>query len=311
MDQQHHHNIKAMLRRYLQGAATTAEKEGIDNWYQSLEDIHHQMPDDPAAIRASALQHIRRHTKPVNSIPVFRRIAAAVILLIVGTAGVMYWQRPTGKSWQTGMNALKTVILPDGSIVNINAQSTLQIPADFGARERKVVLTGEAFFDIKPDAAHPFLVQSGTLQTTVLGTAFNIRAYPDNEITKISVSSGRIQVTVPGHPTQFLSHHETLQYQPVSGSLSRNREDTSLMGQWQSRVLDMNGYTIADMVKELQRHYPVRIQLYSTPADTMHYNITFHQERLENVLQVISQLTGSTYKTVNGQVIIHTKNQCQ
>jgi transmembrane sensor len=323
MDHQHQHNsiIKSLLRRYLRGDVTQAEKEQVEHWYNTLEDKGSQLPDNTEQteqIRKSILHNITAQTAPATILRKlnFRYAAAAVICLLVSIGSLLYFQHtghPAATLLQTGIGTTKRTVLPDGSIVTMNAGSTLLIPANYGQKERKVTLTGEAFFDIKPDPAHPFLVHNGKMTTTVLGTSFNIRAYPDQETLKISVVSGSVRVIIATTSSRnfILQHNETLQYQPVSGEISQKKEDNAQIGQWQSQVLDFNGYTIADMVATLQRQYPVAIQLHATPADTTHYNISFRKESLDNVLEVLSSLTGMTYQAGKGKLIIHTKTYAE
>src|SRR5690606_2603405 len=75
--------------------------------------------------------------------------------------------------------AHQLLLLPDGSTVLLNNNSSLDFPQQFTGDTREVILKGEAYFDIKPDASRPFIIHTGKVKTRVLGTAFNIRAYPE------------------------------------------------------------------------------------------------------------------------------------
>lgn len=307
MDSQHQHNhhIKALLRRYLQGEATKAERAAVEQWYTTLEDTSFRLTDDLAQkeqIRQSLLLALPTHIATQKPRTFILHRYAAVACIIISLGALWFFNRKQAVKLETGISAIKTAVLPDGSTVTLNAASSLVIPPDFGNKERRVILSGEAFFEVKPDPAHPFKVSHGSITTTVLGTSFNIRAYHQ---AKISVVTGRVQVAT-ATAQYILQQQEILQQQP-SGELLKGREDTASMAQWRSRMLDFNGYTIADMAAALQREYPVSIRLMATPADTAHYNITFHKENIDNILKVMSRLTGMSYQTVQGQIIIHTK----
>lgn len=86
--------------------------------------------------------------------------------------------------------------LPDGSVVWLNASSNLTYGEDFGKKFREVNLTGEAFFDVAKDAAHPFIIHTAIVDVKVLGTAFNVRSYPNDANTETSVLRGKVEVTV-------------------------------------------------------------------------------------------------------------------
>nr|WP_295874327.1 FecR family protein [uncultured Chitinophaga sp.] len=309
--QQHQGGAKALLTRYLQGNASPKEKELVEYWYSTLHDPASAAlsPEERALLQQSILQHVIRQTLPAT--PLYRRAwlrYAAAIVFVASLGGWLYtrYQPASPTIVQTGVGATRQLILPDSSMVTLNAGSTLRIAARFGQRDRTVTLDGEAFFVIHPDPVHPFRVEHGPLTTTVLGTAFNVRSYPGGENARVAVASGKVQVAAAGR-NYLLENNETLQYDNGSGLVIRGHEDTALIGQWQHAMLDFNGCTLAGMVAELQRQYPVRIQLHTTPTDTAHYNIRFRRENIHNILDVLAGLTGITYKQENEQIIIYSK----
>ncbi|WP_211999879.1 FecR family protein [Chitinophaga sp. HK235] len=317
MEHQHQHNngVKALLKRYLQGTATPEEAEKIAYWYSTLQNPEQSAlsPEEKAILKQSILHNIIRQTAPAKqgvSRKWFRYAAAVLLTACVG--GWLYSRYSPAAAptvVYSGIGITRRVVLPDSSIVIMNAGSTLRIAASFGKRERNIELEGEAFFDIKPNPTCPFRVRHGQLTTTVLGTSFNIRTYPGEENAKVAVASGKVQVDIHGKEGQhfLLESHEMLQYSSLQGNVRKGREDTSSIGQWQRKILDFNGYTLTAMVAELQRQYPVGIQLHTTPADTAHYNISFQQENIQDILAVLTGLTGITYKNENGQIIIYSK----
>lgn len=309
--QQHQDSAKALLKKYLQGNASPKEKEQVEYWYSTLHSPAQSplSPEERAILQQSILHHITRQTAPVT--PLYRRKwlrYAATAALVAGLGGWLYarYQPARPVMVQTGVGTTRQVVLPDSSLVTLNAGSTLQLSAHFGQHNRTVILDGEAFFVVHPNAARPFRVQHGQLTTTVLGTSFNIRSRPGEENTKVAVASGKVQVAT-AHDNYILESSETLQYNNGNGLAVKGHEDTTLIGQWQHAMLDFNGYTLKAMVAELQRQYPVRIQLHATPADTAHYNIRFRREDIHNILDVLTGLTGITYKHENEQIIIYSK----
>ncbi|QJB33839.1 FecR domain-containing protein [Chitinophaga oryzae] len=309
--QQHQGGAKALLAKYLQGNASPAEKEQVEYWYSTLRDPASSAlsPEERAVLQQSILQHVIRQTLPAK--PLYRRAWLRYAAAIVFTAGVGGWlytryQPAHPPIVQTGVGATRQITLPDSSEVTLNAGSTLRIAAHFGRHNRTVTLDGEAFFVIHPDPAHPFRVEHGPLTTTVLGTAFNVRSYPGGENATVAVTSGKVQVAAAGK-NYVLANNETLQYNNRSGLVIQGHEDPTLTGQWRHAMLDFNSCTLTDMVAELQRQYPVRIQLHTTPTDTAHYNIRFRRENIHNILDVLTGLTGITYKQENGQIIIYSK----
>ena len=99
------------------------------------------------------------------------------------------------KKTSTERAEYKYILLPDSTQVWLNAGSTLDYPEHFDETTREVTLTGEAYFDVKHAAEHPFIIHTGQIQTTVLGTAFNINAYTDRSNIQVSVSRGKVKVS--------------------------------------------------------------------------------------------------------------------
>lgn len=87
-----------------------------------------------------------------------------------------------------------TIYLSDGTKVILNAKSRMEYDEGFGSEKREVVLTGEAFFEVTKDAEKPFVVRSGDIVTTVLGTSFNVNAYPEASNVQVAVVTGKVRV---------------------------------------------------------------------------------------------------------------------
>src|SRR5690606_4549797 len=119
--------------------------------------------------------------RPRRMIPTWTRIAATVALFTAAGVGIYQmsaWQTDeAAKALAENAAVHQFIKLPDGSTVLLNTGSTLDFPEAFDAQTREVRLSGEAFFNIREDQARPFVVHTGALKTTVLGTSFNVKAY--------------------------------------------------------------------------------------------------------------------------------------
>jgi ferric-dicitrate binding protein FerR (iron transport regulator) len=125
--------------------------------------------------------------------PLLRIAAAAAVILVLVVAGVFVFNRQHGTPDQVVVNApehgTQVIELPDRSKVTLREGSSLQFAEDF--EEREVVLTGEAFFDVTPDETRPFSVLAGNGNIRVLGTRFNVKAFPDSKV-ELYVEEGRV-----------------------------------------------------------------------------------------------------------------------
>ena len=165
---------------------------------------------DPARIRAieatlaqaarngAAPRPALRLVKPAR--PAYWMAAAACIALLIAV-GVLLTQRPTTTTVRAAPGQFYAALLPDGSRVVLNSNATLHYPRSFGKAERRVALTGEAFFDVTK-AGVPFTIETFNATVTVLGTSFNVRAVPDaaEAETTVSVETGIVEVVAKNAP---------------------------------------------------------------------------------------------------------------
>ena len=141
------------------------------------------------------------------------RMAAAVAVVAIAGAGVWFVNKGravnemlTQKVTQSGQKS--TLVLADGTQIRLNAESSLSYPEKFEGNTREVVLEGEAFFDVARDESRPFIIKSGDLVTTVLGTTFNVKAFP-NEQMAVTVVSGKVAVQANNQPAPAKSHEQS------------------------------------------------------------------------------------------------------
>lgn len=154
----------------------------------------------PEKASENILQAVLRHNTPVAEMQVAKRIlpkwttfaAASVVFLLL--AGYMinrtiYSNHAVAESIQTsitqqvstGISQRKNIILPDGTQVWLSPSTLLEYPSVFNGNTREIKLSGEGFFEVAHDASHPFIIHSDDIQTTVLGTSFNLQAYRNHE----------------------------------------------------------------------------------------------------------------------------------
>jgi ferric-dicitrate binding protein FerR (iron transport regulator) len=130
-------------------------------------------------------------------------LAAAAYLLIPRSSAPRV-EQPTAALIRSGKEPRKTVVLPDGSVVILHTNSTLQLAGGFGHTNREITLSGEALFDITSNESHPFIVHTAAVNVEVLGTLFNVNAYPGNAFTETSLFRGKVAVSLKDHPDKKL-----------------------------------------------------------------------------------------------------------
>ncbi len=205
-------------------------------------------------------------------------------------------QNPKGK---------KSIIeLPDGTMVWLNAGSTLSYPSKFTDKERVINLEGQAFFDVMRDTLRPFRVNSSGLVTTALGTSFDVNSYSDqNEEIKISLVSGKINIENKSLKSNHIAvPGEQLVYSIKNQKTSVKSFDLKEVVSWRDGNLFFRNATLNEVVIRLERWYGVDIELKNRP--TREWNLTgeFKRQSLERVLERLS-FTESFKYTLKGKSI--------
>ena len=221
--------------------------------------------------------------------PLAWKLAAAVLVMVAGAALIYLLLPPAMVQWETQAEA-RTVALPDGSSVVLNRYSTLRYPRDFGKRERSLTLTGEAFFDVQPDAQKPFRITAGVGEVTVLGTSFSVSA--KSETLEVIVATGLVNVTVDQQHVR-LKAGERADYRPGGKLMPNVNTDVNYLA-WQTRELVFDATDLATLLRTLERTYGVAFSLKVTAPPSCTFSGSFQQQSLDSVLRVISSTLGLT-----------------
>ena len=179
-----------------------------------------------------------------------------------------------------------TVILDDGTKVKLNQNSKLVYPGTFDGKNRKVALSGEAYFEVLHDEKSPFLVDAGMYTVKVLGTKFNVEAYPGDICSYTSLKEGK----VPG--TQLVYNVQTGQYQ-------LNQVDIEEIGDWMRGQIVVKHKTLQELIDILKQKYEYSFELQTDSISNIVYNIVLEQESLEEILNDITVITPQVHYSIN------------
>ena len=211
----------------------------------------------------------------------------------------------------TSSNQQKQCTLADGTTILLNSGTKITYPSKFKDSTRVVTLDGEAYFSVASDAAKPFIVKTSNLSVKVLGTKFNISAYPTNDRTIATLNSGKIQVDIQSGKTDskyILKPNQEIVFNKIDDSILINIV-TGKNRSWKDGSLVFQDATFNDIVNTIERRYGVTID-YSKQAflDTP-YTIKFiHNESIEDVLNVLQDVVGGfEYKKEKSKITIMKK----
>ncbi|WP_160712898.1 FecR family protein [Chitinophaga solisilvae] len=180
--------------------------------------------------------------------------------------------------------------LPDGTLVWLNAASAISFPTAFSRTERKVRLTGEAYFEVTPDKAAPFIVTlNNQTAVQVLGTHFNISAYPDEPQIRTTLMEGAVKVKLQ-QQEQVLKPGQQLQINNAGGPMQLQQHvDTSAVIGWKNGILHFDNKKLTEVINMIARWYDIEVVYKTVPADISFVGETGSDVNLSSVLNFLKE----------------------
>ncbi|SEW52566.1 FecR family protein [Chitinophaga arvensicola] len=190
------------------------------------------------------------------------------------------------------------LVLPDGSKVWLNASSSLRFPTAFTGKEREVILKGEGYFEIAAQPQQPFTVKTGETTISVLGTAFNIKAYENEPAQQTTLLSGSIKVS---------NGHEQVILQPgkmaaiTNNNISIRNADTTEVAAWRNGQLSFGGADIKSILRDVERWYNVDVIYTGTIPDRRFGGLMDKQVPLPVILEFLNE--NGIHATLKGRTV--------
>ena len=247
------------------------------------------------------------------------RIAAMWLIpfLMLVTSGYLYFVGPEECSQglstisYSQLNVTKgekaEYVLPDGSKVWLNAGSTLIYPSTFLCDVRDVYLIGEGYFEVKKDSLHPFVVNTNYMNLKVLGTSFNVSAYPDDSQVEATLESGSLKVHLLDNSISYLLEpNEQLTYNPSTKLVVKNKVVASNYSDWRKGGLFFNSAPFEEVMRELDRTLNVKIHLRTSAYREQKVYVHFNRdESVEHIFQILKLMIPELeYKITDKDVYI-------
>lgn len=306
-------NIKTLVRRLLNGKLS--QKELSELWQRSDVTQHMQRewddcaePAEEDALRENRIwERIVPRTelsgKPRPELRVaWRRWSygfAASIMLAAGTGltvANLLW-RPAPEVIHTlysGNQSTERIALPDGSTLWLGANSSCRYAENFRSRERRVELSGQGFFEVAKDPARPFVVSSGSIDVTALGTAFEVFSDLDGRRVETILRNGSVRVSLPGvtKKTYTLSPDQKFAYSADTRKVVVTQINARRYTLWHERMaLSFENQPLSVILPRLERWYNCRIDCPEEIATRYYYTFTLSDETLDRTLQLLQSST--------------------
>lgn len=321
-----------LLTRYLNGDASPEEGKTLLTWLtdpgtQEEKKLYDRQKWEDAAGKKLSVD-VQRHmfyqvkkminrqrkgkTEKIYAFNRWRSYAAAVFLCVAVGIGMRLFYRyapspPVSNTFvmlaDKGQRA--GMILPDGTRVWLNSHTRLTYEATYGMEERIVALSGEAYFEVAKDKKRRFVVKAGKMEVEALGTAFNVKAYDEDEETTTTLFEGSVRA-IAGKEAAILSPDQSAIFNKVSRRLSVNRlGNASYATLWRTNELAFSGESLEEIAVLLNRMYNVQIRFLSEKIKKHRFSGVIRNNSLENVFELISLTAPITYQFAGDTIYLN------
>lgn len=228
----------------------------------------------------------------------------------------------------TALAEKRTIKLPDSSVVILNAGSELLVDKDFGRQNRSVDLKGEALFEVAGNAELPFVVKVEGYDVKVLGTVFNVTAYPGDKKSETSLISGKVEIYLKHTATAYKTLlprekfviSKDLQPLPAPADikapapsikvvpLTYNRNQVNIETAWSQNRLVFENETFGDIRQKLERWFNVQIIFEDKIVEKYTFTATFEKENINQVMKALQASYGFKYSIQEKEIKISHQN---
>lgn len=322
-----------LIEKYLQNKISATEKEKLIQWChreklnQSMVSTYYarqwnaaaQNQDDaPQKSKKRVWRKLKNYLSEISPtrkkiMPQWAQIAgiAAIALLLL----VLGYSLHIAKNDQAKELIVKVengqkanITLPDGSSVWLNSASELRYPNSFGKKKRNLTLIGEAYFEVKSDPEHPFIVKTrNNLHIKALGTKFNVKSYPEDDEITSTLLEGKIDVR-NRTLSQILYPDEQLVFNPAQNTFRKayiENKDEAIF--WMTNQFVFEEESLESIAKILERMYNVKFKFTSPEIKHIKYSGKIKNNSMENVLNLITTVSPLSFSMTDSCITFRKK----
>lgn len=306
---------KELLYRFFSDEATVEQQKQVLDWLDADPAHQRELLDERRLFDAMLLHGPLKATrKKLFAIPRWTRevmrYAAIVVLAVVVAGG--YVSRQNDKLLEA-FNTITVpagqrvdVVLPDGTKVCMNALSELRYPAFFSGDDRRVKLTGEAFFDVTHDEKHPFVVETYTCNVQVLGTRFDVEARPESDELLVALVEGSVRVSDNANPDNavILNPNEQASFRNNRFEVQNIPTGESFL--WRDGLIAFRDASFAQLLDKFEKYYGVKFQVQRPTLPSTEFTGKIRiTEGIDHALWVLQQSADFSYVRNEKKEIIY------
>lgn len=319
---------RSLIIKFLAGEISEAELDSLKIWLSS-DQVNRRVFDEENEIwHESGLKTKYEHFQPDKAWPEIssklgigeRRsapiiilnknhfsllIVAATIALLVAIGGltIRFIEKNSAGKFTIAATTVRTdegekahILLADSTCVFMNSGSTMEYPTDYNIKERKVKLSGEAFFDVRTNPGKPFVVQLGRMSVSATGTRFNILSYGNESRIETTLEEGKIQVSIAGQETIDIKSGQQVVYFVKTDKAIIRDVSTETYTSWKENKLRFDDTSFEEVLRKIARRYNVTFEIRNRDLLELKYTATFIDESIEDVMQMLKTVSPINYK---------------
>jgi ferric-dicitrate binding protein FerR (iron transport regulator) len=314
-----------LLVKYLLGEATAIERNAVEHWvnastensryfshFKLIWDTSKQFVIPPGVNADDAWQRFQQRTQNVPDKPAIVRSiilrskwlqVAAIFIFCTSFLVLAYFLLDRGVKKPVvvaSSNHPQSETLPDGSVVVLNKNSRISYTPGF-RDERRINLSGEAFFKVTPDKEKPFIIRVDEISVTVVGTSFNIKS--SGGTTQVIVETGVVRVT-KNNSTIELRPNEKVEIRSADLVLAKESMTDRLHQYYRSKEFVCDKTPLWKLVEVLNEAYNVKIVIESKELQSLPLTTTFYNESLDQILAIIAETFNISVQHKGEQILL-------
>ncbi len=306
-----------MLYRFFKGDVSIEEGRRIKSWTEASEENERTFYRERKLFDALTLHAPASGTRasafgffPAKSAE-WLKVAAVVALTLL--LSYFYNAYRNGSDLSMSMVSVPegqraNLVLPDGTNVWLNARTTLQYPSSFGKGERFVLLKGEAYFEVKKDGDRPFVVRTDVCNVEVLGTKFNVNAYPGTERFETALMHGSVRVTLKADASQSVTLKPDHKLSLEKGRLVTTPVKDYNPYRWKEGLICFSDEPFPNIMRDFEKYYGMEVVIENRDVSQASFTGKFRQsDGIDYALRVLQKNIGFRYEKDNERQIIYIK----
>lgn len=307
---------KEKLHRFFAGAASIEEGMAIKEWIAASEENKRTFYKERKLFDALLLHNDQAipQKQPTRQMPkVFIKWLKIAAIIVVTLTSNYLFQEYQASQESIAMNTVSVpagqrtnITLPDGTNVWLSARTTLQYPATFSKHQRTVLLKGEAYFDVTKNKKHPFVVRTDRYDIEVLGTRFNVNAYPDQKVFETALMEGSVKVTSQESPGQTITLKPDYKVFAEDGQLKVAKVEDLNPYRWKEGLISFKDEAFQTIIEDFEKYYGFQIIINNQDVLKYSYTGKFRQsDGIDYALRVLQRDIYFKYEKDNDRQIIY------